>query len=172
MTVATHEGRVAPALVFAPEKRDVNTICAMAATSRAKVAEMWEVLARVHGSTCAALEQDMLPKAGIPLGWYQVLASLRRAPDWMMRFQDLARVSGISESGASRRLEQMVRAGLIDRKLCASDRRGVYAHLTSKGESTFEKAHAVFLASLDRTLGRRLDAPDAAAVQAALAKLV
>ncbi len=133
---------------------------------------MWEVLSRVHGSTCAALEHDMLPKAGIPLGWYDVLASLRRAPDSMMRFQDLARVAGISDSGASRRLEQMVRAGLIDRKSCPSDRRGVYAHLTPRGEATYQKANAVFLASLERTLGRRIEAPDADAVHAALAKLV
>jgi DNA-binding MarR family transcriptional regulator len=89
----------------------------------------------------------------------------------MLRFQDLARVAGISESGASRRLNQMIKAGLIDRHVCASDRRGVYAHLTAKGKSVYEKGHTVFLRSLDRNLAPHLEPGEADLVRAALARL-
>ena len=98
----------------------------------------------------AALERDMVPEAGMPLAWYEVLLHLSRAPGGMLRYQDLAHVAGITNSGASRRLEQMTKAGLIERRSCPTDRRGVFAHLTAKGEAGFKKAHRVFLNSLER----------------------
>jgi DNA-binding MarR family transcriptional regulator len=139
--------------------------------SRAKALELWEVLCRVHGTMSAAIEKDMQPDAGMPFAWYEVLLHLTRAPQGLMRYQDLAKVAGISDSGASRRLEQMVNAGLIDRKSCPTDRRGVYAHITPAGQAGFDKAHAVFLRSLDRNLTSHLDADDADAMSVALARL-
>jgi DNA-binding MarR family transcriptional regulator len=139
--------------------------------SRAKALELWEVLCRAHGAMRAAIEKDMTPDAGMPTAWYEVLRYLTRAPQGLMRYQDLAKVAGLSDSGASRRLEQMVNAGLIDRQSCPSDRRGVYAHITTAGQSAFDKAHAVFLSSLERNLASHLEPDDAEAMGAALARL-
>jgi DNA-binding MarR family transcriptional regulator len=136
-----------------------------------KAVQLWEVIGRAHSSMTAAIEKEMLPKTGIALGWYEVLAHLRRAPNEMLRFQDLARIEGITDSGASRRLNQMIKAGLIDRHSCPTDRRGVYAHLTEKGKAAYERAHAVFLKSLDRNLGTLLEPGEAETVSAALARL-
>jgi DNA-binding MarR family transcriptional regulator len=143
----------------------------VAKLSSAKAEQVWEGILRAHCSMTAAIEKDMLPKTGIPLGWYQVLAHLSHAPGSMLRFQDLARFAGITDSGASRRLNQMIKAGLIDRHLCSTDRRGVYAHLTEKGKTSYTKAHAVFLRSLDRNLSSHLLAGEADLVQAALSRL-
>jgi DNA-binding MarR family transcriptional regulator len=139
--------------------------------SRAKAVQLWEGLARAHSTMTAAIEKDMLPEAGIPLGWYEVLQHLSRAPRRLMRYQDLAKVAGITDSGASRRLDQMVKAGLIDRSSCPTDRRGVYAHLTPAGKAGFEKAQAVFLRSLDRNFARHLETDEADAMSAALSRL-
>jgi DNA-binding MarR family transcriptional regulator len=139
--------------------------------SGAKAVQLWEGISRAHVTMTSAIEKEMLPKAGINLGWYEVLAHLRQAPNEMLRFQDLARIEGITDSGASRRLNQMVKAGLIDRHSCPSDRRGVYAHLTDKGGTAYEKAHVIFLRSLDRNLGTLLEPGEAEAVSAALARL-
>ena len=132
--------------------------------------QVWEGISRAHCSIAAAIEKDMLPKAGIALGWYEVLAHLSQAPDRRLRFQDLARVVGISDSGASRRLDQMIKAGLIERFVCASDRRGVYALLSDKGRQTYTKAHAVFVRSLERNL-RQLEPGEAELVHTALSRL-
>jgi DNA-binding MarR family transcriptional regulator len=137
----------------------------------AGVAQVWEGLARVHTSMAAALERDMVPEAGMPLAWYEVLLHLSRSPGGMMRYQELARVAGITNSGASRRLEQMTKAGLIERRSCPTDRRGVFAHLTSKGEAAFKTAHKVFLGSLERNFGSSLKPGEAEAISAALARL-
>ncbi|MHB8613183.1 MAG: MarR family winged helix-turn-helix transcriptional regulator [Candidatus Dormibacteraceae bacterium] len=136
-----------------------------------KAVQLWEGIARAHSSITSAIEKDMLPKTGIPLAWYEVLAHLRRAPNGMLRFQDLARIEGLTDSGASRRLHQMIKAGLIDRDSCPTDRRGVYAHLTEKGSAAYQKAHAIFLRSLDRNLGTLLEPGEAKAVSTALARL-
>ena len=143
----------------------------MARLSGAKAEQVWEEILRAHCSVTAAIEKDLLPQTGLQLGWYQVLAHLSHAPNSMLRFQDLARVAGITDSGASRRLNQMIKAGLIDRHLCDSDRRGVYAHLTEKGKHAYAKAHAVFLKSLDRNLSTHLQPGEADVVHAALARL-
>jgi DNA-binding MarR family transcriptional regulator len=144
---------------------------AVSKVSRAKAVQLWEGLSRAHSTMTAALEKDMLPEAGVPLGWYEVLLHLSRKSQGLMRYQELAKVAGITDSGASRRLDQMVKAGLIDRRSCPTDRRGVYAHLTPAGKVAFERAHAVFLRSLDRNLGRHLEPGEADAVNAALSRL-
>jgi len=144
---------------------------AVSKVSRAKAVELWELLSRAHNTMSAAIEKDMLPDAGMPLAWYEVLLHLTRAPQGLMRYQDLAKVAGISDSGASRRLEQMVNAGLIDRKSCPTDRRGVYAHITPARKAGFDKAHEVFLRSLDRNLASHLETDDADATSAVLARL-
>jgi DNA-binding MarR family transcriptional regulator len=144
---------------------------AVSKVSSAKAQQLWEGLSRAHNSMTAAIEKDMLPKAGMPLAWYEVLLHLSRTPQGLMRYQDLAKVAGISDSGASRRLEQMVNAGFIDRKSCPTDRRGVYAHITPAGQAGFDKAHAVFMRSLDRNLASHLETDDAEAMTAALSRL-
>src|SRR5580704_233400 len=149
----------------------MNRITPVPKLSGAKAVQLWEAISRAHTSTPAAIEKEMLPKPRISLGWYEVLAHLRHAPNAMLRFQDLARIEGITDSGASRRLNQMIRAGLIDRHSCPTDRRGVYAHLTDQGRAAYEKAHAVFLRSLDRNLGTLLEPGEAEAVSAALGRL-
>src|SRR4029077_14310705 len=132
---------------------------------------MWEGLDRVHSSTTSALEHALVPEAGMPLAWYEVLLNLSRSTGGMMRYQDLARVAGITKSGASRRLEQMTKAGLIERRSCPTDRRGVFAHITPKGQAAFKTAHKVFLNSLERNFGDALKPGEADAVSAALARL-
>jgi DNA-binding MarR family transcriptional regulator len=132
---------------------------------------MWEGLTRAYSSMSAAIERDMVPEAGMPLAWYEVLLHLSRSEGGMMRYQELAKVAGITNSGASRRLEQMAKAGLIERRSCATDRRGVFAHVTLKGEAAFAKAHSVFVSSLESNFGGKLKAGEADQISAALSRL-
>jgi DNA-binding MarR family transcriptional regulator len=143
----------------------------MARVSRAKSVQLWEGLARAHSTMTAAIEKDMVADAGMALGWHEVLLHLSRAPGGRLRFQDLARVAGITDSGASRRLDQMIKAGLIERRSCPTDRRGVYAHLTAKGEAEFHRAHVVFVRSLERNLGSHLQREEADAMNVTLSRL-
>ena len=122
----------------------------MTRSSAADTTRLWEGVNRAHNLMTAALEKDLMPAAGMPLAWYEVLHHLTQAPDGALRFQELAKISGITDSGASRRLDQMIKAGLIDRQSCPTDRRGVYAHITEKGATAHRRAHSVFVRSLKK----------------------
>lgn len=143
----------------------------MARLTPTDTARLWEGLTHAHHVMSAALEKDMLPEAGIALGWFEVLHHLSRAPDASMRFQDLARVAGLTDSGASRRLEQMIKAGLIERRSCPTDRRGVFAHLTARGLAAYKRAHVVYIRSLTKNLGNRLEPAEADSLHAALQQI-
>jgi DNA-binding MarR family transcriptional regulator len=143
----------------------------LANPKEADTARLWEGLTRAHNVMSAALEKDMLPSAGIALGWFEVLNHLTRAPGGILRFQELAKVSGITDSGASRRLDQMIKAGLIERQDCPTDRRGAFAHITAQGKAAHKRAHAVFMRSLERNLGRVLSSDEAESLRAALDRL-
>jgi DNA-binding MarR family transcriptional regulator len=144
---------------------------AVGRVSRTKVVEVWEGIARAHTAMTAAIEKDMVADSGMSLVWHDVLLHLSRAPGNRLRFQDLASLAGITDSGASRRLDHMLKAGLIERHTCPTDRRGVYAHLTAKGRAEFRRAHVVYVRSLERNLGTHLQAEDADLVNGALARL-
>ena len=124
----------------------------MPKVSQNDTTSLWEGLTRAHQAMTAALEKDMLPEAGMPLAWFEVLRHLMRAEGGLMRFQDLAKVAGITESGASRRLDQMIKAGLIERQTCPTDRRGAFAHITGSGVAAYERGNAVFMRSLKSNL--------------------
>lgn len=143
----------------------------MPRTKEADTARLWEGLTRAHNVMTAALEKDMLPGAGIPLGWFEVLNHLTRAPGGLLRFQELAKVAGITDSGASRRLDQMIKAGLIERQECPTDRRGAFAHITAKGKAAHKRARGVFMRSLERNLGSVLRPDVAESLRTALERL-
>src|SRR5690242_19807939 len=76
----------------------------MARTSADDTTKLWEGLTRAHNLMTAALEKDLVPQAGMAQAWYEVLHHLTQAPGGLLRYQELAKVSGITDSGASRRL--------------------------------------------------------------------
>ena len=131
---------------------------------------LWEGLTRAHQAMTAALEKDMLPEAGMPLAWFEVLRFLTRARGGLMRFQELAKVAGITESGASRRLDQMIKAGLIERQTCPTDRRGAFAHITDSGLAAYERGNTVFMRSLKTNLSG-LKPDEVGALMSALERL-
>ena len=87
----------------------------------------------------AAFEADLAPH-GITMGDYEVLVFLSEAPDQRMRMCDLAAALRLSPSGLTRRLDGMVKAGWVERSACSSDRRVMYAHLTSNGLAKMDAA--------------------------------
>jgi len=143
----------------------------MPKTPEPDTARLWEGLTRAHNVMIAALEKDMLPEAGVALGWFEVLNYLTRAPGGLLRFQELAKVAGITDSGASRRLDHMIKAGLIERQECPTDRRGAFAHITAKGKAAHKRAHTVYMRSLERNLGSALSPSEAESLRTALERL-
>lgn len=79
------------------------------------------------------LDRDLRDSYGVSLPEYEMLVRLSEAPERRMRMAQLADSVKNSRSRITHTIARMERGGLVDRAQCASDGRGVYAHLTDAG---------------------------------------
>ena len=93
----------------------------------------WRSLIEVTTGVMATLDVELRAEHGLSLGEYEVLVLLSEAPDLSLRMTDLAGRLRLSPSGITRRVDGLVRAGLVERRQCPSDRRGSNAVMTDEG---------------------------------------
>jgi DNA-binding MarR family transcriptional regulator len=93
----------------------------------------WRALINVTTGVLSVLDAELRAEHGLSLGEYEVLARLSEEPEHSLRMTDLAGRLRLSPSGITRRIDGLVRDGLVERKPCPSDRRGSNAVLTEKG---------------------------------------
>jgi DNA-binding MarR family transcriptional regulator len=91
--------------------------------------------------------------SGLEPGWYDVLATLRRAgPPYRLRPTDFAASLMLTSSGTTKRLDRLEAAGHITREPDPSDRRGVLITLTPQGRRLVDKASVTHMANEKRIL--------------------
>jgi DNA-binding MarR family transcriptional regulator len=100
----------------------------------------WQALINVTTGVLGTLDNELRAEHGLSLGEYEVLVHLSEAPDRSLRMTDLASRLRLSPSGITRRIDGLVRAGLVERRQCPSDRRGSNAVLTEEGMRRLEEA--------------------------------
>jgi DNA-binding MarR family transcriptional regulator len=105
----------------------------------------WRGLLRVHSTLVKALDAEMQAAHGLPLSSYEVLITLRTAPDKRLRMAELADRAILSRSGMTRLVDRLERDGLLERDRCDSDARGFFAVLTPKGEELLVTARRTHL---------------------------
>ena len=99
----------------------------------------WRSFIESIGDLMAAFEAG-LAEDGLTLGDYQVLVYLSEAEDRSMRMCDLADALRLSPSGLTRRLDGLVKGGLVARQPSDEDRRVMMAVLTPSGLRRLQKA--------------------------------
>ena len=91
--------------------------------------------------------------SGLEPGWYDVLATLRRAgPPYRLRPTDFAAALMLTSSGTTKRLDRLEAAGHVAREPDPGDRRGVLIALTPQGRKLVDAAAAKHLANERRIL--------------------
>jgi DNA-binding MarR family transcriptional regulator len=100
----------------------------------------WRALIQTTTGLLALLDQELQAAHGLTLAEYEVLANISEADDGGVRMQELAEILHLSPSGATRRVDGMVRQGLVARRQCSEDRRRQYAMLTDEGRRRLEEA--------------------------------
>ncbi len=117
------------------------------------------------------LEQRLEPvfrEHELESGWYDVLATLRRAgPPYRLRPSDLTGTLMLTSSGTTKRLDRLEQAGLIRRDPDPGDRRGTQITLTDAGRKRLD---ATVEAHVENE--RRLLAALSGAERATLARLL
>ncbi len=123
----------------------------------------WRAYASTVFELNAALESDLVPH-GLTLGDYQVLVYLSEAEGNAMRMCDLAAQLQLSPSGLTRRLDGLVRTGLVDRRPSDQDRRVMLAVLNDRGLAYLEQVAPVHVGSVRNRVIDRIERDDLAVV--------
>jgi DNA-binding MarR family transcriptional regulator len=134
--------------------------------------DAWRMLLTAHAATIATLSAEMEEAHGIPLGWYEVLLYLHDAPQRRLRMHELADSLLLSRSAATRFVDRMQEAGLVERDTDPSDRRGTLVAMTRDGRRVFSKAAPTHLAGIRRHFTDHLDTDEAEVIAGAMRKVL
>ena len=106
----------------------------------------WRGLVRVHAALVKELDAELEARHGLPLTSYEVLRSLRCAPEGKLRMAELADHALLSRSGMTRLIDRLEREGMVARSTCDKDGRGCYAVVTVQGREAFDSARSTYIA--------------------------
>jgi MarR family 2-MHQ and catechol resistance regulon transcriptional repressor len=98
----------------------------------------------------AHIERELEASAGLSRHEFEVILRLARTPGHHLRMTELAWAANLSTSGMTRLVDRLETAGLVERATCPSDRRGLEAVLTAKGQAVVEQVLPEHLESLER----------------------
>lgn len=116
----------------------------------------WRTYIETYADLVGAIERD-LAEHDLTLGDYQVLVYLSEADERSMRMCDLADRLRLSPSGLTRRLDGLVKAGMVIRLPSIEDRRVMKATLTDQGFETLCTAAPGHVDSVRRRIFDHLD---------------
>ncbi|MFF5549716.1 MarR family winged helix-turn-helix transcriptional regulator [Streptomyces olivaceoviridis] len=122
-------------------------------TAETRLEERWRDILAVHARTMCEIDRALHPH-GLGASDFEVLdilaAESPRQGD-QCRVQNLVGRVHLSQSALSRLIGRLEKDGLVERSVCAEDRRGVWVALTPKGRAL----HAEVL-PVQRTVLRRM----------------
>ncbi|MGW1916176.1 MarR family winged helix-turn-helix transcriptional regulator [Streptomyces sp. NPDC002076] len=106
-------------------------------TAEARLEERWRDILAVHARTMCEIDRALHPH-GLGASDFEVLdilATESPAEGDQCRVQNLVGRVHLSQSALSRLIGRLEKDGLVERSVCAEDRRGVWVALTPKGRA-------------------------------------
>lgn len=122
-----------------------------------------------HASVTAAIDETLRREVGIPGDWYEALVEIAFAGG-TMRMNEFARETTLTKSGATRFVDRLETAGLVERTTCPTDRRVYQLTLTAKGKRVQKTADPHVLAIIEERFGRHMTDQEAGIIHDALAR--
>jgi DNA-binding MarR family transcriptional regulator len=98
------------------------------------------------------IESDLQRTSDLSHADYEILVRLSEAPDQALRMSDLAEQATFSRSRLSHAISRLEKDGVVERRPCPSDRRGLLAVLTDKGFARLVEAAPGHVESVRRAL--------------------
>ncbi|MDG9724396.1 MULTISPECIES: MarR family winged helix-turn-helix transcriptional regulator [unclassified Streptomyces] len=124
-------------------------------TAGARLEERWREILSVHARTMCEIDRALHPH-GLGASDFEVLDLLvTEGPEEgaQCRVQNLVGRVHLSQSALSRLIARLEKDGLVERTMCAEDRRGVYVALTRRGRDLHAEVLPLQRAVLARMLG-------------------
>ncbi|MER7076790.1 DNA-binding transcriptional regulator, MarR family [Saccharopolyspora kobensis] len=100
----------------------------------------WNAFVEASNLVARKVEQQLREQVGLSHPQYEILVRLSAAPGGELRMTELAQLVVTSKSGLTYQVTQLEKAGLVRRRTCESDDRGVYALLTDAGREKLRAA--------------------------------
>ncbi|MEV6176978.1 MarR family transcriptional regulator [Streptomyces sp. NPDC052015] len=125
-----------------------------AKTAGAGLEEQWRGILSVHARTMCEIDRVLHPH-GLGASDFEVLDILAsEAPRQgdQCRVQNLVDRVHLSQSALSRLIGRLEKDGLVERSVCAEDRRGVWVALTDKGRELHAEVRPLQREVLERML--------------------
>ncbi|HEV2791457.1 MAG TPA: MarR family transcriptional regulator [Solirubrobacterales bacterium] len=123
--------------------------------------EAWGALTRTHAAVTSRLQEALAQADFPPLPWYEVLATVADAPDRRMRMGDLAEALVITRGGLTKLVDRLIKAGLMERTFCETDRRVSYATLLPAGSELLEEMRPIVVGELEVAFSANITARQA-----------
>jgi len=105
--------------------------------------EAWIAIAHTHAAVTGRLQEALTAAELPPLPWFEVLATLNGAPEQRLKMGDLAEALVITRGGLTKLVDRLIKAGLLKRTFCETDRRVSYATLLPAGVELLEEMRPV-----------------------------
>ncbi|MBW4444800.1 MAG: MarR family transcriptional regulator [Plectolyngbya sp. WJT66-NPBG17] len=132
----------------------------------------WRLFLTAHVKLRDRLEAKLAESELPPLEWYDVLFTLKEAPDQRLRLSEVADKVLLSRSNLTRLVDRLEAAGLLRRERCANDRRGAFAVLTAAGLAMQQRMWEVYGAGIAEYFGDAIEDAEVEAMQQALRKIL
>ncbi|MEU6065499.1 MarR family transcriptional regulator [Streptomyces sp. NPDC047082] len=123
-------------------------------TAESRLEERWRDILSAHARTMCEIDRVLHPH-GLGASDFEVLdllASEAPREGDQCRVQNLVGRVHLSQSALSRLIGRLEKDGLVERSVCAEDRRGVWVALTRKGRDLHAEVLPLQRAALARTL--------------------
>lgn len=121
----------------------------------------WHSLRGAYLLLTERFEAELAAAALPDLAWFDVLLAMDRS-EALVRPKDLLCRVSVTKSGLTRLLDRIEKDGLIERRHCDADRRGVYLAVTDDGRQVLAKMKPVRDRVFAESFAGVLDEDDAA----------
>ena len=129
-------------------------------------------IGRVRWAVMEVVGKQVEKQEDIPFDWFEVLIEVIEAPNQRIKMTDLARLTLRSKSGATRLVDRLEEAGLVQREASPEDRRAVFVTLTDNGRALFERVRAPVVEILIDRFAAHLSPKEARFISLALSKVL
>jgi DNA-binding MarR family transcriptional regulator len=133
--------------------------------------DAWKAFLRAQAELISTLDRELEAERGLPITFFDVLAQLSLAGG-RLRMSELADAVLLSRSGVTRLVDRLVRAGLVRREACPTDRRSMYAAITPEGKRALKQARPVHLRGIAEHFGRHLSCDEARTIAEAFGRML
>lgn len=116
----------------------------------------WVRLLRAHRVAMSSVERALKAAGMLPLAWYDVLLELDRAGEAGLRPFELEHAMLLEQYNLSRLLARIERAGLIERRACDDDGRGLTIIITDRGRTQRREMWPIYASAIETAVGAEL----------------